>query len=391
MKKILLAVSSLLLVASCSQQPSYVINGEIAGAEGKAVLSFMNPVSKTQVSDTVAIEEGKFVFKGSAEDVVPGKIVILAENDEPATAHICVENAALDVKMDWANVKRNPRRGSVITDVVIEGGVNNAFKKEYAAIPDKVMAQEKYADFVAGRKKVNEESGNDPKKFMDLHIAFMKEFGAVSEEMEKETKQAKIDFIKANPSVECAADEYSKMFLGKASLEELEEVFNAFTPQVQNSAMAQGLKTEIETLKAIQPGAVAPDFTLETIGGEEFVLSSLKGKYVVLDFWASWCGPCRASIPGIKEVYAKYKDKGVEIVGISCDRTAEPWRKAVEEDQSPWIHVIDFANEKNGGRVASKYAIHYIPTLYLLDQEGKMIGKINHHELGDKLKELLGE
>ena len=122
---------------------------------------------------------------------------------------------------------------------------------------------------------------------------------------------------------------------------------------------------------------------------EQEVLQSEKP--VLLDFWASWCGPCRGSIPGIKKVYEQYKEKGVEIVGISCDRTAEPWRKAVEEDQSPWIHVIDFANEKNGGRVAAKYAIHYIPTLYLLDKEGKMIGKINHHELGDKLKELLGE
>ena len=388
MKKILLAVSSLLLVASCSQQPSYVINGEIAGAEGKAVLSFMNPVSKTQVSDTVAIEDGKFVFEGTAEDVVPGKIVILAENDEPATAHICVENAALDVKMDWANVKRNPRRGSVITDVVIEGGVNNAFKKEYAAIPDKVMAQEKYAAFVAGRKKVNEESGNDPKKFMDLHIAFMKEFGAVSEEIEKETKQAKIDFIKANPSVECAADEYSKMFLGKASLEELEEVFNTFTPQVQNSAMAQGLKKEIEVLRAIQPGVVAPDFTLKNLAGEEFTLSSLKGKYVIIDFWASWCGPCRASIPGVKELYAKYKEKGLEIVGVSCDRNPEDWKKASEEEQFPWINLID---TQDGNRAATKYAVHYIPSMFLLDQEGKMIGKMNHDELDAKLKELLGE
>ena len=390
MRKILLAVSALLLVASCSQQPSYVINGEIAGAEGKAVLSFKNPVSKTDVSDTVAIENGKFVFKGVAEDVVPGKIVILAENDEPATAHICVENAVLNVKMDWAKVRRNPRRGSIISGVVTEGGVNNTFKNEYAAIPEKVMAQEKYAGFVAGRKKVSE-AGNDMQKYTELYAEFMKEFGALSEELDKETRQAKIDFIKANPAVECAAEEYSKMFLGKASLEELEEVFNAFTPQVQNSAMAHNLKKEIEVLKSIQPGAVAPDFTLETIGGEEFVLSSLRGKYVVLDFWASWCGPCRGSIPGIKKVYEQYKDKGVEIVGISCDRTAEPWRKAVEEDKSPWIHVIDFANEKNGGRVASKYAIHYIPTLYLLDKEGKIISKINHHELGDKLKELLGE
>ena len=390
MRKILFAISALLFVASCSQQPSFEINGEIEGVTGKAVLSFKNPVSKTVVSDTVAIENGKFVFKGSAEDVVSGRIMILADNDEPAMAHIYVENAPLSVKLDWKNVKRNPRRGSIISDPEVKGGANNDFKAAFNAIPENVVNQEKYADYKAARAEMSKESA-DMNKYMAAYGKFMSDYKEVADAIALETAEAKMAFIKANPDVECAAEEYSKIALGKSTLEELNEVFSLFTPKVQNSAMAKGIKSEIEALTGIQPGAVAPDFTLETINGEEFTLSSLKGNYVVLDFWASWCGPCRGSIPGIKKVYAQYKDKGVEIVGISCDRTAEPWKKAVEEDKSPWIHVIDFANEKNGGRVAAKYAVHYIPTLYLLDQEGKMIGKINHHDLEAKLKEIFGE
>ena len=130
------------------------------------------------------------------------------------------------------------------------------------------------------------------------------------------------------------------------------------------------------------------DFTLKNLAGEDFTLSSLKGKYVILDFWASWCGPCRASIPGVKELYAKYKDKGLEVVGVSCDRKPEDWKKASEEEQFPWINLID---TQDANRVATKYAVHYIPTMYLIDKEGKMIGKMKHHELDAKLKELLGE
>ncbi len=387
MKKIIFAAVALLAVVSCSQKPSFKIEGTIEGASGKAVLSFKNPVSKTEVNDTVAIENGKFVFGGYAEDVVPAKIEILAENDEPATAHMYIENAPISVKLDWSNVKRSKRRGNIIAGAVIAGGANNEFKAAFEAIPENILAQEKYAAYRAGRAEVAK-AGDDMNKYMELYGKFMSEFKDVSDSLAKETADAKMAFIKSNPDVECAADEFSKIALGKSTLAELEEVFNVFTPRVQNSAMARKIKNEIDVLNAIKPGNVVPDFTLKNLAGEDFTFSSLKGKYVIIDFWASWCGPCRASIPGVKELYAKYKDKGLEIVGVSCDRKENDWRKASEEEQLPWINLIDI---QNANRVATKYAVHYIPTMYLIDQEGKMIGKMGHHELDVKLKELLGE
>ena len=388
MKKIILALIALCAVIGCSQKPSFKIDGTVEGVTGKAVLSYMNPVSKSKVNDTVAIENGKFLFNGSVEDVFPAVIEILPADGKPASARLCIENAPLEVKLDWSSVKEGHRSGRIITSAEICGGVNNTFKKAYAAIPDSIMAQEKYKEYAAQKAEMDKmDIGGDYKNYMKVYGEFMMANKAIVDSIAIETDKARRDFIKANPDVECAVEEFSK-FISDMKLEEIEEGFNVFTPRVQNCFLAKRIKDEIQALNAVKPGNLVVDFTLKNLAGEDFTLSSLKGKYVILDFWASWCGPCRASIPGVKELYAKYKDKGLEIVGISCDRKAEDWKKASDEEQLPWINLIDAQNEN---RVATKYAVHYIPTMYLIDQEGKMIGKMNHHELSNKLKELLGE
>lgn len=119
-------------------------------------------------------------------------------------------------------------------------------------------------------------------------------------------------------------------------------------------------------------------------------LSSLFGQYLLIDFWASWCGPCRAGVPGLKELYAKYHDKGFEIIGIADDSNPESWKKALAEDKSPWIHVLDeFPDKNKPARVSSLYGVHYIPSYFLLDREGCFIGKFDHDGLEAKLHELL--
>lgn len=115
-------------------------------------------------------------------------------------------------------------------------------------------------------------------------------------------------------------------------------------------------------------GSKVPEIELPGTTGSVVKLSSLKGKVVLIDFWASWCGPCRQSMPALKNVYKKYKDKGLEIYGISLDQDKSAWGKALKEDKTPWMHVID-----TQGGTARKWGIQYIPTSFLLDKEGNLV------------------
>lgn len=129
-------------------------------------------------------------------------------------------------------------------------------------------------------------------------------------------------------------------------------------------------------------GAKSPEIALPAATGSIVKLSSLQGKVVLIDFWASWCGPCRNSMPALKQVYKKYKDKGLEIYGISLDQNPAAWTKAVKEDQTTWLHVID-----KEGATAGKWGIQYIPTSFLLDKQGKIVAVNPEHEELTKLLE----
>ncbi len=117
-----------------------------------------------------------------------------------------------------------------------------------------------------------------------------------------------------------------------------------------------------------QPGNMAKEIKLPDAKNQIIALSSLKGKVVLIDFWASWCRPCRQTVPGLKKLYSLYHDKGFEIYGISLDDNPNAWLQAVLNDQSSWIHVND-----KSGTVANQWVISVIPTTYLLDKSGKIV------------------
>ena len=151
-----------------------------------------------------------------------------------------------------------------------------------------------------------------------------------------------------------------------------------------------GLKQQILGASTLLPGAVAPDFSQKTPAGETMNLSDLRGKVVLVDFWASWCGPCRRENPNVKKVYEKYKDKGFAILGVSLDRNKASWEKAIEQDQLSWHHVSDLKGWKN--EVAQLYKVSSIPHTFLLDQEGKIIAsKLRAHTLEQALAQIFGE
>lgn len=140
----------------------------------------------------------------------------------------------------------------------------------------------------------------------------------------------------------------------------------------------------------IKQGYKAPDLALPTAEGDTVRLSSLKGKVVLLDFWASWCGPCRVSNKGLVKLYPKYKDKGFEILGVSLDEDASDWQKAVKKDKISWLQVID-----NGGwesKTVNQWRISAIPTSYLINKDGTLIAMdLEGKDLEKSLKELLGD
>ena len=134
-------------------------------------------------------------------------------------------------------------------------------------------------------------------------------------------------------------------------------------------------------------GTIAPDFTMNNPEGKPIQLSSLRGKVVMIDFWASWCGPCRQENPNVVRLYQQYHEKGFEIIGVSLDRTKEDWVKAIQDDKLTWIHVSDLQYWQNAA--ALLYSVKLIPQSYLLDKEGKIIAKgLRNEQLDKKLKEL---
>lgn len=150
---------------------------------------------------------------------------------------------------------------------------------------------------------------------------------------------------------------------------------------------AADMKKKLNAAKQFSKGGQAPDFTSQTPEGEDFSLSDLKGKVVLLDFWASWCGPCRRENPNVVKMYNKYHEKGFDVLGISLDRKKDAWTKAIKADKLTWHHVSDLKGWSN--EVSKLYGVRSIPHTILLDREGKIIAKnLRGPALEAKLKEL---
>ena len=151
-----------------------------------------------------------------------------------------------------------------------------------------------------------------------------------------------------------------------------------------------GLRQKVKMAGSFITGAVAPDFTQNTPEGEPFSLSDLRGKVVLVDFWASWCGPCRRENPNVVRLYEQYKDNGFDILGVSLDRSKGPWVKAIEKDGLPWHHISDLKGWKN--QVAQMYSVSSVPHTILLDREGRILARnLRGEQLHQELKKIFGK
>jgi peroxiredoxin len=171
--------------------------------------------------------------------------------------------------------------------------------------------------------------------------------------------------------------------------ERLDRLYSALSPDVRGTSLMQRLGVKVEGKRRSLAGKPAADFDAPDTSGGRVRLADYRGRYVLLDFWASWCVPCRQENPGLKALYARYKERGLEIIGISVDEDGNRWRKAIREDGLPWIHVSDLRRESS---LANLYGVQPIPDNFLIDPSGKILAKGLHgRELEEALAVHLGK
>src|SRR5260221_8602754 len=199
-------------------------------------------------------------------------------------------------------------------------------------------------------------------------------------------------FIIANPDSYISLLALSSVGGPSPDPAELESLYDSLSPRLKDMETAKVLKNSINALKINAVGAMAPDFTQTDVNGTPVKLSSFRGKYVLIDFWASWCGPCRQENPNVVKAYKKYKDKNFTIIGVSLDRAESKsnWIDAIKSDGLNWTQVSDLKFWNN--EVAVLYSIRSIPANFLIDPNGRIIGKdLRGNDLENKLEDVLGK
>jgi peroxiredoxin len=215
-------------------------------------------------------------------------------------------------------------------------------------------------------------------------------------ELQEEYKSFELDYIENHPDALISA-----LLIGNAvgsgavSTEEAQAMYDKLSPEIKKTKAAATVQERLEAQKQSEVntkntsvGAKAPEFTAPTPDGGELALNDALGKVTLVDFWAAWCKPCRAENPNVVKVYEKYHDKGLNIVGVSLDRTEEAWKKAIEDDGLTWQHVSHVAYFNDP--IAKLYNVDAIPAAFLLDENGVIVAKnLRGPALEEKVAEML--
>lgn len=378
----IIVTAIIMAVTSCHAQGKFTINGKLQHADSQKIYLYLGDKDNDMEVDSAVISNGHFSFSGLLD--VPfkngtlflGKPSIYKEN---ISWRIAVEPQIITFQGD-ANCKDS---------VIIVGGqaqtALNALNKETSVILKPFMELEKeyyIQQTQAGKDSIRQLQTACRTKYAEYCKNYM--------------------FVHTDSYY---ATQYLFMNLGHLTYEEIKAIWNKLSLNVQEYGVnAKDVKAELETLAKVRPGKAAPDFTTKDVNGKPFTLSSLRGKVVIIDFWASWCIPCRKSNPHMRSLYAKYHDKGLDLVYVSDDDgRIDRWKKAIAQDQltgDGYHHVlrglktIDKGIFDKTNDISDKYAIHYLPTKYLIDKKGNIVCKINEGEdakLDDQIEKLLNE
>jgi peroxiredoxin len=213
-------------------------------------------------------------------------------------------------------------------------------------------------------------------------------FRTKAEQFSKDIVKTGTDFIKQHPKNIASVWLLMNELRSRVEPEEFQQLFASLDKSVKDSQYGESVTAYIKSLKANGVNIPADDFSQQDTKGQPVKLSSFRGKYVLVDFWASWCGPCRQENPNVVKAYNKFKDKNFTILGVSLDDNRDRWLRAINQDGLAWTQVSDLRGW--GNEVAVQYGIQSIPANFLVDPEGKIVARnLRGEELEEKLQQLL--
>jgi peroxiredoxin len=231
----------------------------------------------------------------------------------------------------------------------------------------------------------------DPRKADSLSQALEPGFNKLSEQsaiLMKDADRYAASFIDKNPTSFANLAALQLFSNKEASFSYFERVSESIKKKYPNQENLKLFYEYVEKMKRLNIGSLAPEIKLNTPDGKEIALSSFKGKVVLVDFWASWCGPCRKENPNVRKIYADFHSKGFEVFSVSLDKDKASWVKAIADDKLTWTHVSDLGYWQSS--VVPLYEIKGIPMTVLLDREGKIVAKnLRGEQLAAKVAELL--
>lgn len=351
-----------------SQNPSLggqaVIKGKIAGLEsGKVTLTTEVFGQKQKFNATIA--QGKFEF--SVNQPSPTLYSMEVMEDPSGRLVFFADNGVVQVEVQKGNVG-----GGKVT-----GSRSNSELMQYNAMM--ALHDQKLEDI----KDVY--TNLDPNELLEARQDSVEQIFNVAINARESAIQG---WLLQHPNSFVAPLMATLNYADGGAPDVMRKLFNSFSAEVKASYYGHYLETVLVKMEGLNIGKPAPAFAQADINGKPIALESYKGKYVLVDFWASWCGPCRMENPNLVRTYHKFKNKNFDILGVSLDNSKTKWLQAIQDDQLPWAQVSDLKYWQN--EVALQYGVKSIPANFLLDKEGKIIAKgLRGAQLDQALEQLL--